>query len=394
VAGDGGGRRAAGGGCGRWAGADGGGPPRGGLPASMGFLAVLAGISEINGENLDFCTMTKQYNSKAGAIFALSIAVMATVLPRVIRFDVEEPRTVALNFAYLSAMLFFYWLVHHFFLLKLTSGVASHRFIRPVISILCGVLIVSVIVHLLHIASPFPVNRDPAVEIRQRQVYFIRVFRGAIISAFTYFAVFYYRLLLMLQHSKLENEYLKQENLQAQLTSLRQQISPHFLFNSLNTLSTLSHEEAVKEYILKMSEVYRYVLHYQEKSEVPVQEEIAFINAYIYILKSRFEEGLDIDIRVRPDQLSRKILPFSLQLLVENAIKHNSISYKVPLGIAIYDLNERLVVENDLRLRTTVYGDSGTGLHNLAKRYRLSGGKDIVITRTNSTFKVEIPFLL
>jgi LytS/YehU family sensor histidine kinase len=199
--------------------------------------------------------------------------------------------------------------------------------------------------------------------------------------------------MLMLQHSRLENEYLKQDNLQAQLASLKQQISPHFLFNSLNTLSTLSHEQAVKEYILKMSEVYRYVLQYQEQNEVPVAEELAFIRSYIYILESRFEEGLKINVRVDAGNLNRKILSFSLQLLVENAVKHNSVSYRQPLLIDIYDLDGRLIVENDLRPRVTLDNHSGTGLYNLAQRYRLTAGKDILIFRDSAKFKVEIPFL-
>jgi LytS/YehU family sensor histidine kinase len=252
----------------------------------------------------------------------------------------------------------------------------------------------AIVTHSFNITSLIPFSRDPSAEIRPVRIFFIRMFRGSIISTFTWFAVYYFRLLLMLQQSRLENEYLKQENLQAQLASLKQQISPHFLFNSLNTLSTLSQEEKVKEYILKMSDVYRYVLHYQEQNEVPVYEELAFIRSYTYILQSRFEEGLEINIRIDPGSLNRKILPFSLQLLVENAIKHNAVSYRNPLAIDIYDLNGSLIVENDFRPRVTLDSHSGTGLHNLAQRYRLISDKKILITRDSAKFKVEIPFLV
>jgi len=338
--------------------------------------------------------MVKRYNVKAGLVFSISIAMMATLLPKVIRMEVDQPRAVLNNIIYLSVTFFFCWLAHHFFLLvRPRSAFFSHRVVRPVMSILVSVLVIAVITHSFNISSLLPLNRNPDIEMKRRQIFFIRLFRGFIISAFTWFAVYYFRLMLMLQHSKLENEYLKQDNLQAQLASLKQQISPHFLFNSLNTLSTLSHEQTVKEYILKMSEVYRYVLHYQEQNEVPVAEELAFIRSYIYILESRFEEGLKINVRVDPGNLSRKILPFSLQLLVENAVKHNSVSYRRPLVIDIYDLNGRLVVENDLRPRVTLDSHSGTGLYNLTQRYRLTAGKDILITRDTAKFKVEIPFL-
>ncbi|MBS1665203.1 MAG: histidine kinase [Bacteroidetes bacterium] len=337
--------------------------------------------------------MQKRYNLKAGLIFSVTIALLATVLPRAIRFEAARPITTIISFAYLSFMLFFYWTAHHFFLITFTSGSLTHRWIKAAASILSSVLIVSLAIYLLKIASRFPLDRNPNSTIPDQQAFFIRLFRGTIISALTYFAVFYYRMLLMLQQSRLENEYLKQENLQAHISTLRQQISPHFLFNSLNTLSTLSNEELVKNYILKMSDVYRYVLHHQEQQQVPVCEELTFIRSYIYILESRFEDALQIDIDVSPAYLNRKIIPFALQLLVENATKHNSVSYKHPLNISIYCRDEKLVVENDLRPRATIEHSSGTGLHNLARRYRLTTGQEITITRNDSKFKVEIPFL-
>ena len=364
------------------------------LPVSTGLFAASPRICEMTGKNHEFCSMVRRYNIKAGLIFAVSIGLMATVLPRLIRLDADQSHYVILNFLYLSGTVFFYWLVHHFFLIRFQSGPFSHRLSKALISIFCSVLIISLLTYSFNITRMFPIGFNPTLEIRREQVFFIRIFRGTLISTFTWFAAFYYRLLLMLQQSKLENEYLKQKNLQAQLSSLRQQISPHFLFNSLNTLSTLSHEEPVKEYILKMSEVYRYVLHYQEQTEVQVQEELNFIHSYIYILESRFEEGLKINIRINPDHLNRKILPFALQLLIENAIKHNSMSYRTPLTIDIYDLNGKMVVENDVRPRTTMDRPSGTGLHNLSQRYQLAAGKDILITRDALKFKVEIPFLL
>lgn len=337
--------------------------------------------------------MIKRYNIKAGLIFSISISLMATILPRIIHFDIDQPITVLINFIYLSANIFFCWLVHHFFLLINTNSVLSNKIGKAVFSIFGSVLLIALITHSFNISTLIPFNRDPVIEMRRGQIFFIRLFRGFIISSFTWFAVYYFRIQLMLQQSKLENEYLKQENLQAQLASLKQQISPHFLFNSLNTLSTLSQETIVKEYILKLSEVYRYVLHYQEQTEVPVQEELSFIRSYTYILESRFEESLKINIRVHPDNLNRKILPFALQLLVENAVKHNAVSYNRPLTIDIYDLNGKLIVENDFRPRVTLDIRSGTGLHNLAQRYRLLSDKKILITRDNSKFKVEIPFL-
>ena len=338
--------------------------------------------------------MNDRYNSKAGLLFAVAVGLLATVMPRVIRLDFDRPLIVAINFVYLSVTFLFYWLTHHFFLLHLRSGILANRYLRATLSILCSVAIVGLMAWALNIASPFPIFRNSDGIPGRGQTLFIRTFRGLIVSTITYFAVYYYRLLYLLQRTRLENEQLKQENLLAQLASLREQISPHFLFNSLNTLSTLSHEEPIKEYILKLSEVYRYVLHYQQKNIVPVREELAFIRSYIYILESRFEEGLKVNIRLDPDCLNRKILPFAIQLLVENAVKHNAISYTHPLAIDIYDKEGSLVVENDLRPRLTMHGSYSTGLENLAKRYRLTAGKEILVIRETFKFKVQIPFLV
>ena len=341
----------------------------------------------------NFAGMVQRYNVKAGLIFSVSISMIATILPKLIRFDVEQLRSVLFNFFYLSACFFFCWMTHHFFLLNIRSGPFSGKVARAAASIFCSVLLIAAATHSVNMNTVLPFSKDPGIELRPGRIFFIRMFRGFIISAIVWFAVYYFRIQVMLQQSWRENESLKQENLQAQLASLKQQISPHFLFNSLNTLSTLSTEEKVKEYILKMSEVYRYVLHYQEQNEVPVHEELAFIRSYTYILQSRFEEGLEISIQVAPGNLNRKVLPFSLQLLVENAIKHNAVSYKNPLAINIYDLGDVLIVENDIRPRLTLDSHSGTGLHNLDRRYRLVSDKKILITRDSSTFKVVIPFL-
>jgi len=331
--------------------------------------------------------MPKEYNSKAGLVFSVSIATIAVLLPRLVRLDTDRLFLTLLSFVYLSCAFFLCWLIHHFFLLN-----TRHR-LTPLLSICCCVAVIAILTWGLNITNLSPLNRFSDHELKRGQVSFIRFFRAFIISTIAWIAVYYFRLIVLFQQSRLENEYLKQGNLQAQLASLRQQISPHFLFNSLNALSSLSNEAPVKEYVLKMSEVYRYVLHYQDQKVTTVEAELAFIRSYIYILETRFEEGLNIRIQVGPGALGRKILPFALQLLVENAVKHNVISYRTPLSLFIYDQDERLVVENDLRPRTTMETASGTGLHNLSQRYLLTAGKDIRISRDASRFKVEIPFL-
>lgn len=335
--------------------------------------------------------MTERYNIKAGIIFSLTIAGLAS-FPRLLRFDFELISGFAASIVYIFGITFTCWLTHHFFLLKRTGNAFfDNKYIKSIASICFAVVLMIVISLPFSGAWSFTVVAKK--ELTPSQVLTIRVFRLIMISALTYGMVYYLRMMYILQQAGIENEHLKQENLKAQLASLKEQISPHFLFNSLNTLSTLSAEPVVKEYILKMSDVYRYVLHYQEKHEAQVKDELAFIRSYVYILETRFEEALKINIHISAANLQRQILPFSLQLLVENALKHNTISYQKPLVIDIYNDEEGITVENTFRPRTTAEQHSGTGLHNLCQRYKLATGKEITIVHNENRFKVKIPFL-
>lgn len=337
--------------------------------------------------------MMKRYNIRAGIIFSFLIAVLAS-FPRLIRLDFDQLGRFASNAAYGALGIFVCWLIHHFFLLThFERSYYNKKTPRAIISILSGIIATVILSYAGNITGIMRGTGAAIEDMSTLQVFFIRLFRGAIISSFTFFTVYYFRLTVSLQRSRLENEHLKQENLKAQLASLKEQISPHFLFNSLNTLSTLSHEQPVKDYVLKMSEVYRYVLHHQQQQEVLVKDELAFIESYSYILESRFEDGIRIDTRIDHEKLKRKILSFSLQLLIENAVKHNTVSFQRPLAITVYDTDNGLIVENNLRPKTTLEKQSGTGLANLSQRYRLASGKDITITTDQQTFKVEIPFL-
>jgi sensor histidine kinase YesM len=337
--------------------------------------------------------MARSYNIKTGLVFAALIGFLAAVLPRMIRFDIMAPCTVAVNFIHLFVTVFFYWMMHQWVMNKANRGWWAHPVIKPVVSICLSVFCIALVTAAFNISGFIPVKASERIELSTRQMRSVRLFRALIMSAFTYFVVYYYRMQVVLQQSRFENEHLKQEHLQAQLSSLKQQISPHFLFNSLNTLSSLSQEASVKEYILNLSEVYRYVLRYQQQTTVSVNDELGFIHAYLYILKSRFEEGINITIQVSTENRRRKILPFSLQLLVENAIKHNAVSYSDPLLIHIYDAGDRLVIANSLKPRTTMERPSGTGLHNLLQRYQLTAGREINISKSDTAFTVEIPFL-
>ena len=183
--------------------------------------------------------------------------------------------------------------------------------------------------------------------------------------------------------------------MQARLESLKQQISPHFLFNTLNTLSTLTKEQKVKEYIAEISNVYRYLLQYKENDMVKVEEELQFIDSYLYVLRERFEDGLQVSILINVGTRNTLLPPLALQVLVENAVKHNIISSSRPLHIEIKDENQFIVVKNNLQQKQSLGNDSSrSGLNNIHERYRLLANKEIIIERTETDFIVKLPVLV
>lgn len=195
------------------------------------------------------------------------------------------------------------------------------------------------------------------------------------------------------QQIRMENELLKRENLQARHQTLKQQVTPHFLFNSLNTLRSLIRRDAEKaeEFANELSAIYRYMLRHREKSEVQIQQELAFATSYLSLLKIRFEDSLYTDIEI-PDSISGRTLPpLTLQLLIENAVKHNKFNRKTPLIISIYSENGHLVVKNNLQSKEETESSSQVGLENINSRYKLLKKREIVIHQDARFFTVFLP---
>ncbi len=199
------------------------------------------------------------------------------------------------------------------------------------------------------------------------------------------------------QQSQMEAEkklaLVEKEKIQYQYETLKAQINPHFLFNSLNVLSSLAYSDAEKtnQFAKKLSGVYRYLLLTNNRPMVTLKEELAFLERYIFLEKIRFEDALFIEIGESDLYGPRQIIPVSLQLLVENAIKHNIATLKNPLVIRIDMADDGIVVSNNLQLRTSV-DRGGVGLGNLQKQYALYN-KEIAITESSTEFTVRIPFL-
>lgn len=191
------------------------------------------------------------------------------------------------------------------------------------------------------------------------------------------------------------NRRLQKENAVLQYRQLKSQINPHFLFNSLNALVSLINKdpELAVKYTRQLSAVYRYVLTQDQKDTVTLREETEFIGNYIEILGTRFGDGLHFRFDIRPSDFGRAVPPMSLQLLVENAVKHNAVDPAAPLEISISTDGNWLCVSNNLRPRLSSGEGTGVGLSNLSRKYEILAGRGIRLSREGGTFNVKLPLL-
>jgi LytS/YehU family sensor histidine kinase len=160
-------------------------------------------------------------------------------------------------------------------------------------------------------------------------------------------------------------------------------------------LDYLVHIDAnrASDFIKKMADVYRYMLSKESDMLVSLKDELDFAMAYVDLLKERFDTGLDVEVNIPNKYINQRIIPCGLQLLIENAIKHNVVSPETPLTIKIYADDESVVVRNNLQLRQRIYGSSGVGLANIEGQYASAFNKKIEICKTTEFFMVSIPLI-
>lgn len=197
---------------------------------------------------------------------------------------------------------------------------------------------------------------------------------------------------------KIEKEQLSKENYKAQLQSLRRQIDPHFLFNSLNTLRSMvrkNHDKS-EEFILSLADFYKNTLKHHEENTLSLSEELSFLNSYLNLMKSRNEKAVQFDLSDIDEKYNLYRLPsFALQNIVENCFKHNSMSSNKPLRIKIVSVsNDYIEVSNNIQEKLTQTQTTGTGLTLLKKRYKLLGeSKGVVISKFDDIFQVKLKLI-
>ncbi len=202
-------------------------------------------------------------------------------------------------------------------------------------------------------------------------------------------------LMLRLSEKVLETERYRKESIEAQYQNLTSRLNPHFLFNSLNTLTTVVEEDPKKavNYIRELSIVYRYVLNSQKLTWADLAAEMSFTQSYILLMKMRFEDNLRINLDICEEYLNYHILAMTVQLLIENAVKHNEISSSHPLEIKICCRDEKLIVSNIKQKRNIMPSTTKVGLHNVSERYRFLVNKEVVIEDREDSFTVQVPLI-
>ena len=193
----------------------------------------------------------------------------------------------------------------------------------------------------------------------------------------------------------MEKEQAIQAQIRSQLQGLRAQVNPHFLFNSLNTLTGIVEEDqdlAVR-FLNKMSKVYRYVLEFREEDLIPLREELEFIRSYVFLQQERFRGKLFVELDVPERFYEFYIVPLSMQILFENAIKHNTISNNRPLRIGVRVADGKLEVRNNLQRKKQVMNSTRVGLNNIRQRYRLLTAVEVEVIETDEAFIVRVPLV-
>jgi len=195
--------------------------------------------------------------------------------------------------------------------------------------------------------------------------------------------------------SKIDKEAFEKEKAQFSLALLRTQITPHFLFNNLNTLSSLIYinQDKAADFLRKLSGVYRNILEYRDKESIPLNDELHFYETYADLLQVRFMDMLFFNLQVDEKLKQKKIIPLTLQMLIENAIKHNIVSSSKPLTITIKTVENTLEVSNNLQVKETKEYSSGLGLVMISNRYEYLTDKKIKIEKTDKVFKISVPLI-
>jgi hypothetical protein len=226
----------------------------------------------------------------------------------------------------------------------------------------------------------------------ERPLYYLYALLITVVISVIFHAVYFYK---HWQESKVKEQKIIAGTASAKFDALKNQLDPHFLFNSLNVLTSLIEEDPrqAQKFTTSLSKVYRYVLEQKNKDLVTVDEELEFARTYVQLLKMRFEDSIVFEIPESGSNPEARIVPLSLQLLLENAVKHNMVTASRPLHIKVKETDGMLVVNNNLQEREVVRKGSGVGLLNIQQRYSILTNRQVIINKSATGFEVQLPIL-
>ncbi|WP_040559257.1 2TM domain-containing protein [Kordia algicida OT-1] len=265
---------------------------------------------------------------------------------------------------------------------------------RLLIGIVGSVVITIFTVFLVRMVQEIFIEGESYEEFIQTEnaEFYVSALLITIVFSVFFHAIYFYK---ELQKKKVTEQKIIAGTASAQFDALKNQLDPHFLFNSLNVLSSLIDENPrqAQKFTSGLSKVYRYVLEQKNKELVTVDEELKFAKTYMSLLKMRFEDSIIFEAPETAKNPESKVVPLSLQLLLENAVKHNMVTPSKPLHIKIYEDQNNLIIENNLQEKQIVKKSSGVGLNNIRQRYDLLTQREVYIYKTASDFQVAIPML-
>jgi sensor histidine kinase YesM len=329
-------------------------------------------------------------------VISISIFLVLLLIRLITGNQIHFNHALLINFGYTLLYSFLLYYANATIFIYLDKVFSSYRFTpkRVLIGFVASFLISIVIIFLLRIFEDVIVEGITFNEFLNHETlsnYLVATILTFVVT-FAFHTFYFYK---AYSDNKVKEQKIIAGTASAQFESLKNQIDPHFLFNSLNVLSSLIEEnpDNAQKFTTSLSKIYRYVLEQKDKELVSVAEELAFAKTYMNLLKMRFENSITYELPEGFDNADAKVVPLSLQLLLENTIKHNVVSEQRPLHIKIYIENNYLIVENNLQKKEVLGDRKGVGLQNIVNRYGLISERKMLIEESSTFFKVKIPIL-
>ncbi len=321
---------------------------------------------------------------------------MAVILNVILGSQIQSGFNLLIEFGYVILYTFSLNYANGFVFDQLDKIFVEDRFSskRIAIGFLGSFLISLFVIFLLRIFEDVIIEKRDFIQFIQNQDPKDYIF-AIVITFFVTLSLYAFHFYKSSQENKVKEQKIIAGTASAKFESLKNQIDPHFLFNSLNVLSSLIEEnpDNAQRFTTSLSKIYRYVLEQKDKELVSVEEELAFAKTYMNLLKMRFENSISYELPEGFDNVEAKVVPLSLQLLLENTIKHNVVSEQKPLHIKIFTKDNYLIVQNNLQKKEVLQDRRGVGLQNIISRYSILTERKVLIEHTDTIFAVYLPIL-